>query len=82
MGLPMAVSKEEDTAEYCVYTFGSPDTTVGRVRLQKASGDLELLDLSERRNAPSEQFYLAHLVPRLRGYHDRGTYPARDQWEA
>jgi hypothetical protein len=33
-------------------------------------------------DGPSEQFYLAHLVPRLHAYHDRDTYPSNDQWEA
>lgn len=82
MGLPVSVTKVEETPGHCVYAFGSPDATVGRVRLHKASGDVELIELSERSDAPSEQFYLAHLVPRLHGYHDRGTYPSSDQWEA
>lgn len=82
MGLPMAVDKVEETTAHCVYTFGPPDATVGRARVDKASGDVELLSLDETGDSPSEQFYLAHLVPRLHDYHDRNTYPASDQWEA
>jgi hypothetical protein len=82
MGVPIVVEKREDTPEYCVYAFGAPEAPVGRARLQKATGDVALLALNESGDGPSEQFYLAHLVPRLHGYHDRGTYPASDQWEA
>jgi len=82
MGVPIAIEKVDDTPEHCVYAFGGPDTTVGRVRLQKTDGDIEVLKLTEMADGPSEQFYLAHLVPRLHGYHDRNTYPAGDQWEA
>jgi hypothetical protein len=82
MGLPMAVKKVEEAPDHCVYAFGAPDATVGRVRLYKADGDVELLDLAETADGPSEQFYLAHLVPRLHDYHDRDTYPASDQWTA
>jgi len=81
MGLPVSVEKVEETSDHCVYTFGSPDTTAGRVRLHKSSGDVELIALSERDGASSEKYYLAHLVPRLQGYHDQGTYPATDHWE-
>lgn len=82
MGVPIVVDKTADTPDHCVYAFGAPETTVGRVRLAKASGDVELLTLSDNGDGPSEQFYLAHLVPRLQDYHDRATYPAHDRWEA
>ena len=82
MALSMAVEKIEETPTHCVYAFGGPGTTVGRVRVEKASGDVELLALNESGDGPSEQFYLAHLVPRLHDYHDRGAYPPTDQWEA
>jgi len=82
MGVPISIEKKEETATHCVYAFGAPDTTVGRARLEKASGDVALLDLTESGDGPSEQFYLAHLVPRLQAYHDRGTYPPDDQWTA
>jgi len=82
MGLPMAVEKVEDAPGHCVYAFGSPEAFVGRARLDKSSGDVELLELNETDDGPSEQFYLAHLVPRLHDYHDRGTYPPSEQWTA
>jgi hypothetical protein len=82
MGLSMAVEKVEESPEDCVYTFGPPDAAVGRARLQKADGDVELLALDETGDGPSEQFYLAQLVPRLHDYHDRDTYPDRDEWDA
>jgi hypothetical protein len=80
MGLPLVVEKEEDTATHCVYAFGSPTDTIGRVRLLKGSGDVEVLDELEETDGPSAQFYLAHLVPRLHTYHDRDSYPAQDEW--
>jgi len=81
MGLSMSVEKVEDTPEYCVYTFGAPETHVGRVRVHKSSGDVELMELAEHDDTPSEQYYLAHLVPRLQSYHDRGSYPSDERWE-
>lgn len=82
MGVPIAIEKVDDTSAHCVYAFGAPDATVGRVRLHKAGGDVELLELAETDDGPSEQFYLAHLVPRLHDYHDQGAYPSIDRWEA
>lgn len=82
MSLELSVVKEEETADDCVYAFGPPADPVGRVRLHKASGDIELLDVPERSDGLNEHFYLAHLVPRLQAYHDRGTYPDRDRWTA
>jgi len=82
MGLPMSIEKVEETDDHCVYTFGAPDASVGRVRLHKSSGDVELIELAEQDNAPGEQYYLAHLIPRLHDYHDRSTYPTRDRWDA
>lgn len=82
MAVPMSVAKIEDTSAHCVYAFGAPDAPVGRARLHKATGDVELIELTETGDGPSEQFYLAHLVPRLQDYHDRDNYPASDRWEA
>jgi hypothetical protein len=82
MGVLMIAEKVEETPDHCVYAFGGPDATVGRVRLHKADGDVELLTLAETGDGPGEQFYLAHLVPRLHDYHDRDTYPASDRWTA
>jgi hypothetical protein len=82
MGVPISIEKTDETSAHCVYTFGPPDAPVGRARLDKASGDVELLALDESSDGPSEQFYLAHLVPRLQRYHDQGTYPPAEQWTA
>lgn len=82
MGLPVSVEKVEETPDHCTYTFGSPDATMGRARLHKSSGNVELLDLSATGDGPRAPFYLAQVVPRLQAYHDRKAYPAGDQWEA
>lgn len=82
MSVSIVVKKVEDTATHCTYTFGASGDMVGRVRVEKASGDAELLELTSTGEGPSEQFYLAHAVPRLQRYHEQGTYPARDQWDA
>ena len=80
MSLSLVVEKDEDTDDACVYVFGAPEETAGRVRLQKSSGDVEVLTLSDSMTGANPRFLLAHLVPRLHDYHDRGTYPDRDQW--
>lgn len=82
MGLPMAVEKVEETRDYLLYAFGGPDASVGRVRLYKSSGDIELATFSETDKGADRRYYLAHAVPRLRSYHDRAAYPDTDQWEA
>lgn len=82
MSLDLALEKEEDTPDWCIYTFGGPSASVGRVRLHKDSGDVEILDLDASAQGPSQHFYLAHLVPRLHTYHDRSTYPDQDRWTA
>lgn len=81
MGLPISIEKVEETHDYVLYAFGSPDTTVGRARLYTSSGDLELVSFSETDEGPDKRYYLAHVVPRLQAYHSRATYPDSDQWE-
>jgi hypothetical protein len=80
MGLELSVTKDEETSDYCVYAFGPPDDTTGRVRLLKASGDVEITALPGSGSGPDGPFYLAHLVPRLHEYHETGAYPDRDRW--
>ena len=82
MGLPIILEKVEEARDYVLYAFGSADTTVGRVRLYKSTGDIELASFSETTERPDERYYLAQVVPRLQSYHDRGAYPDSDQWEA
>ncbi len=82
MGLPISVEKVEEARDYLLYAFGPPDEAVGRVRVYTLSGDIELASLSETADGPDERYYLAHVVPRLQSYHDRGTYPDTDQWMA
>jgi hypothetical protein len=82
MGLPISVEKIEETHDYLLYASGGPNTSVGCVRLYKSSGDIELATFSETDEGPDRRYYLAHVVPRLRSYHDRGAYPDTDQWTA
>ena len=82
MGLPIILEKVEETRDCVLYAFGSADTTVGRVRLYKSTGNIELASFSETTERPDERYYLAQVVPRLQSYHDRGAYPDSDQWEA
>lgn len=81
MGLPVSVEKVEETPDHCTYAFGSPDATVGRARLHKSSGNVELLALSAPDDGPRAPFYLAQIVPRLQAYQERNVYPPSDQWE-
>lgn len=80
MELALQVNKEAETEHGCVYSFGSPQNTAGRARIDKSSGDIELLEMEEMGDGPSKQFYLAHLIPRLQDYHERETYPPDDRW--
>jgi hypothetical protein len=81
MGLPISVEKVEEAQDYLLYAFGPPNEAVGRVRLYKSSGDIELTSFSGTGDGPDERYYLAHVVPRLQSYHDRDTYPESEQWE-
>lgn len=81
MGLPISVKKIEEAQNYLLYAFGPPDASVGRVRLYKSTGDIELASLSSPDDGPDERYYLAHAVPRLQSYHERDSYPSLDRWE-
>jgi hypothetical protein len=82
MGLALVVAKEDETSGHCVYAFGTPTKTMGRVRLHKSSGDIEVNNLADASEGPNPRFVLAQVVPRLHDYYDRSTYPPHDQWEA
>jgi hypothetical protein len=82
MGLPIVVEKEEETPAHCVYAFGPPGAPAGRARLLRASGDVEVLERPPPAEGTSASFYLAHLVARLQSYHEAGSYPDRDRWDA
>ena len=82
MGLPIILKKMEEARDCVLYAFGSAGMTVGRVRLYKSTGNIELASFSETTERPDERYYLAQVVPRLQSYHDRGAYPDSDQWEA
>jgi len=82
MALSLVVRKEEETPTHCLYAFGGPDTPVGRARLYKDAGDVELVDLAAADAPARGPFYLSHVLPRLQGYHDAGTYPDTDRWMA
>lgn len=81
MGLSLYLEKQEETASSCVYTFGPSDTSVGRVVLDKETGDIELQTLDSTSEGPSEKYYLAQAVSRLQEYQEQHRYPASDEWE-
>jgi len=80
MGLTVVLNKEAETTAHCVYVVGADAGPLGRLRLRKPSGDVEVLDLSAPEDGSSRALYLAQAVPRLQAYHDAGTYPDREQW--
>lgn len=82
MPLSLVVRKDEETPSHCLYTFGAPDTPVGRARLDKDDGDVELVDLAAADAPARGPFYLSHVLPRLQHYHADGTYPDTDRWTA
>jgi hypothetical protein len=81
MGLSISLEKVEEARDYLLYAFGPPNEPVGRVRLYKSSGDIELATFSETADGPDERYYLAHVVPRLQTYQDDGDYPDSERWE-
>ncbi len=82
MGLAIHLEKQAENSSSCIYTFGPPGSSVGRVALDKDTGDVEIQELDASSGGPSEQFYLAQAVSRLHAYHEEHSYPAFDQWEA
>jgi hypothetical protein len=82
MGIAIVATKEGETSDHCVYAFGTSTDTLGRVRLHKSSGDIELIDLADASEGPTPQFVLAQVVPRLHEYHDRSKYPPTDRWQS
>lgn len=82
MAVTVSVEKQDETLDWCVYTFGGPDATVGRLTLNKTSGDVEIDELSEASGSANERYYLAHVVPRLQSYHEKQVYPDFDRWQA
>ena len=80
MALTLVLEQEADTPAACRYTFGPPDTTVGRVALQKDSGDIEVLSLSDPEEGPSAQFCLGQVIPRLQSFHEDARFPRRTEW--
>ena len=81
MGLRILVKKIEEAQAYVLYAFGPPESSVGRVRLYKSSGNIELASFSETDSGPDQRYYLAHVVPRLQAYHDESSFPDADRWE-
>jgi hypothetical protein len=82
MGLPMRVNKVDAAQEHLLYAFGSPEDIVGRVRLNTATGDIEVVSLSAPAEGPDQRYYLAQVVPRLQAFHDEARYPDTEQWTA
>ena len=75
------LEKEDETPDRCTYAFGAgPDGLVGRVSVDKASGDVEILSLGDEADPPGEPFFLARVVPKLHALHDADTYPDEERW--
>ncbi len=82
MALLVTLRKVDETPRYCLYDLGAEDTVAGRVKLYKASGDVEVVRLSGEGVPAGLPFYLAQGVPRLRTYCERDQYPDEDTWTA
>lgn len=81
MAVTVSVEKQDESCEWCVYAFGGPDAKVGRLTLDKMSGDIEIDELSEAPGSANKEYYLAHVVPRLQSYHEEHVYPDSDKWQ-
>jgi hypothetical protein len=82
MALSVTLRKVDETPRYCLYDLGSEDAVASRVKLYKASGDVEVVRLSGADVPAGPPFYLAQGVPRLRTYCGRDQYPDEDTWTA
>jgi hypothetical protein len=82
MALSVALRKVDETPGYCLYDLGTGNAVAGRVKLYKASGDVEVVRLSDEDLPARPPFYLAQGVPRLRSYQERDDYPDADAWTA
>ena len=82
MALSVTLRKVDETPRYCLYDLGGEDAVAGRVKLYKASGDVEVVRLSGADVPARPPFYLAQGVPRLRTYCGRDQYPDEDTWTA
>jgi hypothetical protein len=82
MALTVVLRKVDETHGYCLYDLGTGGAVAGRVKLYKASGDVEVVRLSDDELPARPPFYLAQGVPRLRSYQERDRYPDEDTWTA
>ncbi|WP_103027454.1 hypothetical protein [Salinibacter altiplanensis] len=82
MALPVTLRKVDETPRYCLYDLGGEDAAAGRVKLYKASADVEVVRLSGEEVPARPPFYLAQGVSRLRTYCERDQYPDTDTWTA
>ena len=80
--MTVSIQKRPTRGDRLVYTFGSSDETAGRVAVDPASGDVEILDLNDDMPPPGTPFYLSAVVERLQACHDRGSFPDAVAWEA
>jgi hypothetical protein len=80
--MTVSLHRQETQGDRLVYTFGSSDETAGRVAVDPASGDVEVLDLNDDMPPPGAPFYLSAVVERLQAFHDDGSFPETDAWKA
>lgn len=78
MAIYIAMWKVDETDGEVTYAFGPDDAEVGRVRLTKASGTIEVLDLPEDRR----EFYLSRVGRVLAHHHAGGDYPQNTCYSA
>jgi hypothetical protein len=80
--MTVSIQKKPSRGDRLVYTFGSSDETAGRVAVDPASGNVEILDLNDDMPPPGAPFYLSAVVERLQAFHDDGSFPETDAWKA
>lgn len=80
--MTVSLHRQTTRGDRLVYSFGSRDETAGRVAVDPASGDVEILDLNNDMPPPGTPFYLSAVVERLQAYHDNSSFPETDAWKA
>ena len=77
MAIYIAIRKVDDAPEYADYTFGLPEGVGGRLRLDKLSGDVSLL---EQAPGDSENAFYSRAAYKIRKHWAAGEVPDKTCW--
>jgi len=79
MAIYIQIVKAEEDASGVVYDFGPSEGLCGKVFVEKATGDVSLLQLDDPKR---ETFYLSRVTRVLKRHYAAGTYPDKTCYAA